>query len=123
MNLVKQRGVSLSGVIMVLVVVALLGLVAAKTVPAYVDYANIKKVFAAMEVAGELKSLDSKALRISYGKRAGIDNITSITAQDLIIEKGADGNMVMSADYSVRTPLFGNVSLMIDFNASTAKKD
>ncbi len=123
MNLSKQRGVSLSGMIIVLIVLALLGLVAAKTVPAYVDYYNIKKVFAAMEAAGELKNPDSKALRLSYAKRSGIDNISSITAQDLIIEKGADGNMVLSADYTVKTPLFGNVSLMIDFSASTAKSD
>lgn len=123
MNLIKQRGVSLSGVIVVLIVLALLGLMAAKTVPAYIDYYNIKKVFASMEAAGELKSLDSKALRLSYSKRSGIDNITSITAQDLIIEKGQDGDMVMSAEYSVRTPLVANISLMIDFNVSSAKAD
>lgn len=123
MNLIKQRGVSLSGVIVVLIVLALLGLMAAKTVPAYIDYYNIKKVFASMEAAGELKNMGSKELRLSYSRRSGIDNITSITAQDLLIEKGQDGNMVMSAEYSVRTPLVANISLMIDFSVSTAKAD
>ncbi|MBS4098439.1 MAG: DUF4845 domain-containing protein [Sulfuricella sp.] len=123
MNLNKQRGVSLSGVVVVMVVLALVGLVGAKMVPAYVDYFNIKKVFAAMEGAGELKNLGSKELRMSYSKRASIDNISSIGAEDLIINKGSDGDMVMSVEYTVKTPLFANVSLMVDFKASTAKSD
>lgn len=122
-NLGKQRGVSLSGLIVVLIVLALLGLVAAKTVPAYVDYFNIKKIFAAIEAAGELKSLASKDLRLSYAKRASIDNIRSVSAEDIIITKGPDGNNVMSVEYTVKTPLFSNVSLLIDFNVSTAKTE
>lgn len=124
MNLFKQRGVSLSGLIIVLVVLALLGLVGAKTVPAYVDYFNIKKVIASMEAAGELKNMSSKDLRMSYARRASIDNIRSISAEDLLINKGPDGNMVISAEYTVKTALFGNVSLLIDFSvSSTAKSD
>ena len=120
MNLRKQRGVSLSGAAMVMVVLALVGLVAAKLAPAYIDYFAIKKVLAAMEVSGELKSLSSKDLRASYTKRSGIDNIKSITAEDLQITKNSEGNAVISAEYSVRTPLVANISLIIDFSFSTA---
>jgi hypothetical protein len=120
MNLRKQRGVSLSGAVMVMVVLALVGLVVAKMAPAYIDYFAIKKVFAAIGSDGELKRLDSGALRLSYSKRARIDNIKSIEPGDLQISKAPDGSAVISVEYSVRTPLVANVSLIIDFAVSTA---
>lgn len=119
----KQRGVSLPGMIMVMVVLALFGLVAAKLAPAYIDYFAIKKVLTAMQASGELKTMDSNALRQSYNKRASIDNIKSIDQGDLQITKAPDGTAIISVDYSVRTPLVGNVSLIVDFSASTAKTE
>ncbi len=119
----KQRGVSLSGAVMVMIGLALIGLVAAKMVPPYTDYFSIKKILTAMEVNGELKTLGSKDLRLSYARRALIDNVRSITPEDLLIEKGPDGNMVVSVEYSVKTPLVANISLLIDFNVSTAQAE
>lgn len=119
----KQRGVSLSGAVVVMVILALLGLVAAKLAPAYIDYFAIKKVLLAMEVSGELKSMGAKELRASYSKRSSIDNIKSISAEDLQISKNSEGNAVISAEYSVKTPLVANISLIIDFTVSTAKTD
>ncbi|MFA7241209.1 MAG: DUF4845 domain-containing protein [Sulfuricellaceae bacterium] len=119
----KQRGVSLSGTVVVMVILALIALVAAKLSPAYIDYFAIKKVLLAMETGGELKNLGAKELRASYSKRSSIDNIKSITAEDLQITKAADGTAVISAEYSVKTPLVANISLIIDFTVSTAKTD
>lgn len=119
----KQRGVSLSGTVMVMVVLALLGLVAAKLSPAYIDYFAIKKVLLAMEAGGELSSMGPNELRASYSKRSSIDNIKSISAADLQITKGTDGIAVISAEYSVKTPLVSNISLLIDFTVTTAKTD
>ena len=42
-----------------------------------------------------------------------------VTASDLDITK-EDGRIVMSIEYSRKVKLFGNVSLLIDFSASTA---
>lgn len=119
----KQRGVSLSGTVMVMVVLALLGLVAAKLTPAYIDYFAIKKVLLAMEAGGELSSMGATELRASYSRRSSIDNIKSVSAADLQITKGADGIAVISAEYSVKTPLAANISLLIDFTVSTAKTE
>jgi hypothetical protein len=119
----KQRGVSLSGAVVVMVILALVGLVAAKLAPAYIDYFAIKKILTAMEASGELKTMGAKELRLAYNKRANIDNVRSITHEDLQISKDSEGNAVISAEYSVRTPLVANISLIIDFSVSTAKTE
>ncbi len=116
MNLNKQRGFSLSSVVSIMIVLAILALVAAKLVPVYADYFAIKKVLATMESAGDLKTMSNKDLRISFSRRASIDNIRSITAEDLQISRGAAGTSVISAEYSVKTPLVANISLIIDFS-------
>jgi len=123
MKLGKQRGFSLSGMVMGMVVLALLALVAAKMAPAYIDYFAIKKILAAMEASGELESMGSRELRIAYAKRASIDNVKSIAPEDLQISKASDGGAIVSAEYSVKTPLFANVSLLIDFTVSTEKAE
>ncbi len=119
MNLNKQLGFSFTSVVMTMIVLALLGLVAAKVAPAYLDYFAIKKVLATMDTSGDLKSMSNSELRVSFSRRASIDNIRSITAEDLQISRGAGGTSVISAEYSVKTPLVANVSLVIDFSVST----
>jgi len=123
MNLNKQRGFSLSSVVTIMIVLALLGLFAAKLVPAYLDYFAIKKVLGTMEAAGDLKSMSSRDLRISFSRRASIDNIRSIAAEDLQISRGAAGTSVISAEYSVKTPLVANISLVIDFSVATGQPE
>jgi hypothetical protein len=119
----KQHGFSLSGMVMIMIGLALVFLVAAKLVPVYIDYFSIKKVLLTMKNADELKNMSSQDLRMSYTRRAVIDNIRSISPADLQIEKGPDGVAVISVDYSVKTSLVDNISLVIDFSVSTAKKD
>jgi len=121
MNLNKQRGFSLSSVLTAMIGLALIGLVAAKLAPVYLDYFAIKKVLATMATSGDLKNMSSKDLRTSFTRRASIDNIRSITSEDLQISKGVDGTSIIAAEYSVKTPLAANISLIIDFSVSTAE--
>ena len=119
----KQRGFSLSGAVMGMVVLALLALVAAKLVPVYADYFAVKKVLLAIKTSGELSSMDTKSLRLSFSKRAIIDNIKSVDQSDLQFTKASDGTTIINVEYSVKTPLVANVSLIFDFTASTAQTE
>jgi hypothetical protein len=60
------------------------------------------------------------AVERAFYNRTTIDNVTSVTPQDLEIAKGADG-LVISAAYSVRVPLFANVSVCLDFRPTSEK--
>jgi hypothetical protein len=48
-----------------------------------------------------------------------MDYITDITADDIEISKDA-GALTLSASYSVKIPVAGNMSLVLEFNPSSA---
>jgi hypothetical protein len=115
----KQRGITLTGLIVGLAVFGFLGVMAAKLLPAYTEYYNVRKVFASMEQAGDLKGT-VREIRGAFEKRAVIDDIQSIRPEDLEIGKDA-GETVVSASWSKKVHMVGNLSACLDFTATTAK--
>lgn len=112
----KQRGASVLGVLMIIVIVVAVAIVSMKAIPAYLEFYAIKKTFQALKA--EAKGGGAKEIKDRFNARATIDDIKSITANDLEITKEG-GNVVVSASYQKIVPLFANVSLLIDFAAST----
>jgi Tfp pilus assembly protein FimT len=114
----RQRGVSLSGLLMAAVLLAVVALLGMKVVPEVIEYFQIVKAVKA--VAGDASARNSVAdARRAYERYVTVDNITSVTAQDLDISKDG-GNLVISFSYEKRIHLFGNVSLLLDFEGSSA---
>ncbi|MBI4204931.1 MAG: DUF4845 domain-containing protein [Betaproteobacteria bacterium] len=99
----------------ILILVALLGF---KIGPAYMEYYTIKKQIKL--VADEVTVVDRRTIENAYDRRAAIENITAISPKDLEISKDGD-KIVISVDYSVKVPLFGNLSACMDFSASSDK--
>lgn len=116
-----QRGLSLNGLMIggaLLAVVALLGM---KAVPPWIEYGNIIKAIKGTAGDGSLKEASMAQVRSAYERRASIDNIESITPADLEITKES-GDLVISFAYSRKVRLFGNTSLVFDFEGSSAKQ-
>jgi hypothetical protein len=114
----KQRGVSFPVIFLIGVVVALGAVGAMKVGPAYMDFATAKKAIDA--VAGsEGRTGNVTEMRKAFERRANVDNITVVTPGDLEISKEG-GEVVIAFAYSQKIPLFANVSLLIDFAASSA---
>ena len=111
-----QLGVSLGGLMIgavVLIAVALLGM---KLAPSYIEFFAIKK--AVVSIAGEKRGGTVADIRKTFDARAVIDDIRTVKGSDLEVTKeGAD--LVVAASYRKEVPLFGNVGLYIDFNASS----
>jgi Tfp pilus assembly protein PilE len=114
----KQRGVSLSGLIVTLAVLGFLAVMAAKLIPTYVEYFAVKKMFAAMEQAGDLKG-NVRDIRNSFEKRNAIENVQHVTKDDLEVTKEG-GETVVSATWSVKVPMVSNISTCLDFYVTTA---
>ena len=115
----KQRGLSLVNLIIMLAVAAFLAVMGMKLVPAYIEYYKVKKLFASMEQAGDLKGT-VREIRNSWEKRNAIEDVRSIKGEDLEITKEG-GETVLSANWSVKVPLVSNVSACLDFSVTTAK--
>ena len=117
----RQRGVSLSGLMIWVVVLILVGIGAMKLIPSYVQNAEIKDIFHKIAHDPEMQTAPPRSIRESYGKRAMMNNISIIDASDIEISKDASG-LSLSASYQVKIPLAGNASLLLEFNPSSELK-
>ncbi|MBV6447420.1 DUF4845 domain-containing protein [Nitrosomonas sp.] len=112
----KQKGISLSGLLVWAVILILVVISGLKIAPAYIEFASIQKNLSAIVKDINAQSADLNQVRILFSKRAQIDNIKSINVQDIKINKES-GRIFLSASYTVRIPLVSNLSLTIDFDA------
>src|SRR6185503_10828292 len=72
-----QRGLSLMGLIVTLAVVGFLGIMAAKLLPAYIEYWSVRKIFAAMDQNGDTNGTVAD-IRRHYETRNAIEDVKSV---------------------------------------------
>jgi Na+-transporting methylmalonyl-CoA/oxaloacetate decarboxylase gamma subunit len=114
----KQTGVSLSGLIIVFVILIFLALLGFKVGPAVAEFYTAKKLITS--IAQERKGGSVAEIRKAWDTKTMIDEVKVITAADLEITK--DGtDVLISFAYKKEVPLFANVGLYIDF-AATSKE-
>lgn len=116
----RQRGVSLSGLMMgiaLLIPIALLGM---KVTPSVIEYYKILKAVKAVGTDSALQGAAVPDIRKAFDKRADIDNFTKVGPADIEVTKEA-GQLVVAFSYQDKIPLFANVSLVIDYEGSSVK--
>ena len=116
----RQRGMGLLALIFWALVSVFVFMVALKILPVYKENMAIKTTLSAMASDSVLQNGEKWEIRKSFNERADIDDISSVNGGDLEIDK-EDGRIVLGIAYSVKTPLFANISLYIDFNESSGK--
>lgn len=116
----KQTGISLSGLMFWGVVVALVALVVIKIAPSAIEYYKIRKGIISVAQGAKPDSTVPE-LRKAYARQAEIDHTSDIKPEDLEITK--EGNqIVISFAYEKKITLFGPVSLLIDYQATSQGK-
>ncbi len=113
----KQQGVSLSGLMIWSFVLILVSIVGMKLIPAYLENATIKRTLLAVATESNIRT-SNEEIRQSFNRKASIDDIKAINGRDIVIDKKSD-KVVLSTSYSVKIPLFANISLYIDFTAAS----
>ena len=117
-NRVRQRGLTMFSFLFVAVIVVFAALLTMKLVPAYMEFFTIKKILSDIGNKPDIKTMTNAEIRSAYGKRAMIDNISTVGSSDLEIER-QDGVSVVSVNYTYQTPLVANISLLVEFSASS----
>ena len=118
----QQSGVSFGGFIVLaflLIVVVLFGF---KLVPAYIENAKIQHVFEEISHDATMQGANMHDLLLSFDRRASVEGIDAIRSSDIEVDKGQDGRPILSASYPVKVKVGGNVSLLIEFQPSSAGK-
>ncbi len=112
----NQRGITLPGMAVICIIIVFVAIGGLKIAPAYIEYFTVKK--AIVGVAQTTGKGTVAEVRQGFDRRAQIDDIEVISGKDLEITK--EGNdIVISFSYPKRISLFGNVSVVIDFAASS----
>ncbi len=111
----RQAGVSLIGLIVILVVLAVVALFGMKVIPSYMEFRAARN--AIIQIARERPGAPKQDVIRAFENRSLIDGVESIKATDLTIEKGS-----ISFAYRKEVPLFTNVALCIDYAASAGSQ-
>lgn len=117
---VQQRGISFSGFIFGAFLLVLVSITGLKLIPAFIQNAQINSVFAMIAHDPDMQKASPREIRNSFDRRASIDDITAIKADEIEIASDG-GRLFLSASYSVKVPLVGNASILLEFNPSSDK--
>jgi len=117
----KQFGMSLGGLILLLLLIVFMVYSAARIVPAYMDYWSLQHVMenSLQSLAGE--KLTPQVIRSRFEKELSLNNIRTVSVADLSIEPTQAG-FKLTADYSVKEPFWREIHLCMDFKAERESK-
>ncbi len=113
-----QRGLSMIGFLLVAALVVMAAMVAMKLVPAYIEFFSVKKILVSMSQEADFRGKSNADIRNIFSRKTSADYVSVVKADDLMIDRSS-GTPVVSVDYEFRTKLIGNVSLVVDFSASS----
>lgn len=110
-----ERGISLVGFIFIIAILAAVAILGMKVVPTVIEFAAVKKAIVTAKLAGSTPL----EVKTSFDKQRDVNYIESVSGKDLEITRGNDG-LDVSIAYQKKIELFGPVSLLIDYAATTA---
>lgn len=112
----RQSGVSMILLLLVGALVFIVGGAALRVAPTVLEYRSIQDA-----IERSIEEGKAPLIRRSFNRAAAIDNITSLTGADLIIET-IDGKPEVTFEYEKRIPLAGPVSLVVDYRREGSSK-
>lgn len=115
----KQQGMTFIGLVLMIAAIVFVAVIGMKLTPAYIEYFSVKKALARIANDPGFNEMSRNDIVASFNRTATIDNISVIDGSDLVVERGAGGQAVVTADYETIVPLIGNVSALLEFSAST----
>jgi hypothetical protein len=114
----QQRGLTLFSLVLALIPLVLIALLVMKILPVYYEHKRIQVILRGIDESGQTSEASDRELRAAFERRADVDDIKSVSAADLVIDK--EGSLkIIHVDYEARVPLIEHVALLIDFSASS----
>ena len=110
----KQQGMTFIGLVLVIAVIVFLAVLVMKVTPAYLEYMSVKKAIKNVVKTADMNN--KKDVASAFDKSASIDNVKVVSGKDLVLSGGE-----VSVEYQVIIPIVSNASVLLDFNATSAK--
>lgn len=107
-----QHGIGLIGFLLVLTAFGILGTVALKALPSYMEYYSIEATV--NRIAHDPLLQNDSDMRTAFDHQMQVDSIREVTGRDLDISGGT-----VAMRYQKKIPLTDTMTLLIDFDATS----
>jgi hypothetical protein len=115
----RQSGLTMTGFLLTAFVAVAVVMIGFRMVPPYIEYFTVKKIMAkTLDDAKQGFSLYQ--FRRDFDLKASADYIDSVQGSDIQVAKEGN-NLVATASWTRTLHLVGNVSLLLEFEATATK--
>jgi Domain of unknown function (DUF4845) len=115
----RQGGLTMTGFLLTAFVAVAVVMIGFRMVPPYIEYFTVKKIMAkTLDDAKQGFSLYQ--FRRDFDLKASADYIDSVQGSDIQVTKEGN-NLVATASWTRTLHLVGNVSLLLEFEATATK--
>ena len=111
----RQRGMTLIGMLLLLIVIAFVALIAMKVVPMYIQYFTVKSTIESVRKEPQIAQMSPTDIQNAIQKRFDIGYVDNITARDLKIRNDRGGR-VLDLVYQDERALFYGLSVVLKVN-------
>lgn len=112
----KQQGVTMITIAMGLMLLAFFVMIAVTIWPVYMENFSVNSHLSRMAEDSKAKSMTPAEILKTLQKRFGVDDVKSVSREDISITGEPGQGYEIEVDYEVRKNLMGNVDLVIFFN-------
>ena len=111
----SQRGITVLGWMLLLIPIGIIGYAGIRVAPIYLNYFRVVKVLeqTASEAKGE--TVNPVDVHHSLERRFNVEYVDTPDAKDIDVHREGE-HWVAIAKYEEVAPLFGNLSLLMEFN-------
>lgn len=106
-----QRGITLMGFLMVLVVVGFFALIAIKIFPMYSEYYNMRGAVDELAAQPNAANMTASQIYDDLERRFDIAYVSSVKREHIKLVRAGRG-VQLSIDYEVRQPMMGNLDVI-----------
>ena len=111
----RQRGLTVIGMLLLIVVLGFMALVAMKVIPMYIQYFTIKSTIESIRKEPQLAQMGLMDIQTAIQKRFDIGYVDKITAKDLKLRNDRSGR-VLDLVYEDDQPLFYGLHIVLKVN-------
>ena len=108
----KQRGITVIGMLLLIIVIAFVALIAMKVVPMYIQMFTVKSTIESIRKEPQLTQMSTTDIHNAIQKRFDIGYVDNITARDLKIRNDGGGR-VLDLVYQDERDLFYGLSVVL----------
>lgn len=117
----RQRGVTLGGVFLLMLLLGFGAYTASRILPGYMDYWTLQRMMKNIVEMPDIKGMKESAIRTKFSREVQMNNMDNTLNDDLEVELTANGAR-LSMEYALQRPFMGPISFCMKFQIEEASK-